>query len=89
MLSVCGEHVQFFPIGKRTSRLPERSSDGLFLGVVDAHTSTLDQLLVSSELEVCDDDLWKSVQTQNRQTDWREHRDNQFPPTLIQLQSEP
>ena len=35
LLPVFGECVMYLPIGKRTSRLQERWSDGLFLGVVD------------------------------------------------------
>ena len=35
LLPVFAEHVLFLPIGKRASRLPERWSDGLFLGVVE------------------------------------------------------
>ena len=35
MLLVSAEFVFYLPVGKRASRLPERWSDGLFLGVVE------------------------------------------------------
>ena len=46
LLPVFAEHVLYLPIGKRASRLPERWSDGLFLGVVER---TLEFYIVTAQ----------------------------------------
>ena len=89
-LPVFAKSVLNLPVGKRASRLPERWSDGFFLGVVERSSEfTLAPYSASCELEVRDGDHWKKEQMWSSLTSSWVCPGNRSPETRIRQRCRP